>query len=84
MSVNSSSRTFSFLKAACHANPDAEKNKEGLIQIFQCIYFQGRQIHQPAKMYHFECMNYNIQLSFLFYVLSNFFLRPCNVDQQYL
>ena len=67
------------IKAACYANPGAERNFAG-----SRLSILGYQIHQLTIKYHFEHTNLDILLKPLFQSSYKLFLSVCNLHQQYL
>ena len=55
-----------FFKADCHANPSAKSESEQDQSVFQETYFEISQIGQLTIMYHFEHVNHDNPLIFLF------------------
>ena len=79
MLVKSSNCTFDFIKAACHDNPNEEKNKQGRVYIFQDTLLESFQIHQLALMYGFEGRNRCIHSGLLLQILSKLLFRACSL-----
>ena len=81
MSVKRSNFTLVFFKAACHANPGAERNFAGS-SLYILIHIFLKFSNKSAKiMYHFEHTNHNILLNFLFQNLYKLFLHEHNLHQ---
>ena len=69
ISVNNSKFANVFFKHACHANPGADKKREGSSPYIS-IYFQK---HLQAIMYHTEHTSHDTHQDYLFQILPILF-----------
>ena len=67
ISINDSNFTPVIFKQACHADPGADKKWTGSISYISI------HLHLQGIMYHFNHINHEIHLSFLFLDLQVFF-----------
>ena len=79
VSVKRSNFTLAFIKATCHTNPGGEKNEQDQKHISQDKYFKSLKMHQLTIMYHFEYINHDNPLKYLFQNLYKLFLCDCNL-----
>ena len=74
--------TLLFFKAACHANPGAEKNFAGSsLYILIHIFLKFSNTSANNKMYHLEDTNHDILLNVLFQNLYKLILDARDLHQ---
>ena len=66
ISVKGSNFTLVFLKLLVMVILAQKENEEDQAHIYQDTYFESSQIHQLTIMYHFEHINHDNPLNFLF------------------